>query len=64
MVVTPVLAPVTVPESEPIAATEGKLLVQVPPGVILVSVVEDVPQMMNVPAMADGNGFTVTSAVA
>ena len=60
----PVVTPVTSPEDEPTVATDGVLLVQVPPNVASVSVVVAVPQIINVPAIGAGNGLIVIVCVA
>jgi len=61
----PVL-PVTIPESKPVEppmeATEGLLLVQRPPGVVLLNVVLPPWQTWNVPVIAEGIGLMVTCA--
>ena len=66
MVVVPVpdAAPVTIPEV-PTVATEALLLVQVPPGVALVSAVVLPLHTLNTPAMPDTlDAATVISCVA
>jgi len=59
MVVVPVVPPVTVPVEEPIAATDGLLLVHVPPATLSVKVVAR-PAQTGGEVMTDGNGLTVT----
>ena len=54
----------TRPESEPIVATPVLLLLQVPPAVASVSVVEKPIQPLVVPFIPPGTGFTVTLLVA
>jgi hypothetical protein len=54
------VTPVTKPLTEPIVATDGKALIQVPPGVASVSVVEEGSQYKDdCPAISAGSGFTV-----
>lgn len=52
--------PLTTPEEEPIVATAGFKLLQVPPGSVLLSVVVLPLHTFSEPIIADGNGFTVT----
>ena len=62
MVDVPDVAPETIPELVPIVATLVLLLTHVPPPV-LESVVIEPSQIVAVPVIADGNGFTVTTVV-
>lgn len=52
--------PVTIPVELPIEAA-GLLLLHVPPGLVLLNAVVCPEQTVNVPAIAAGNGFTVTA---
>ena len=62
MVDVPDVAPETIPELVPIVATLVLLLIHVPPPVLERVVVEPA-QTVVVPAIAVGNGFTVTTVV-
>jgi hypothetical protein len=64
MLEVPAEMPETVPEDEPIAATDGLLLVHVPPASALLSVVANPTQALSVPVIAAGRGLTVTVATA
>ena len=55
--------PVTRPVDEPTLAVPGALLLHTPPGVASLNEVVKPEQTASVPRIADGNGFTVTSAV-
>ena len=59
IVEVPAATPVTMPEEEPMVATEVLLLVHVPPLVASVSVVVWPVHTLVVPAIAAGVGFTV-----
>lgn len=59
----PVLIAVTTPVVGPIVATTGADELHVPPGVPLVSVVDDPAQNAKLPVMLVGNGATDTVAV-
>ena len=61
MVVVPAVSPVTRPEDEPIEATEGLLLVHVPPAELSESVVVPVKQTLGVPKIGVGESNTVTT---
>jgi len=65
IVVVLVVTPITIPDEEPTVATVVVLLVQWPPVVASVNVVEAVPHTWNVPAIDAGAGtvFTDKSAV-
>ena len=54
----------TVPVEDPIVATDGVLLLQVPPASASLNVVVAVPHTVNVPVIADTAVFTVTMALA
>ena len=58
----PIVTPVTIPVTEPIVALP-LLLVQVPPAVASVNAVVKPKHTVKVPDMAEGKGFTVTTAV-
>ncbi len=62
----PAAIPFTIPVTEPIAATEGLPLVQVPPETALLNVTEPLPHIGVLPDIvpASGNGLTVTALVA
>lgn len=62
MVLVPAVTPVMVPLVL-IVATDGVLLLQVPPVVVLLTVVVCPTHTCSVPAIAAGSGFTVTVAV-
>ena len=64
MVVVPVATPVAIPVAEPMVATVVVLLLQVPPDVPSVSVVDEPIQTPELPAIAAGDGFTVIVCVA
>lgn len=61
--VVPATTPVTTPEREPTVATAGVLLVQVPPGVVLASVVVLPVQTDKDPDIAPTEALTVTVTV-
>jgi hypothetical protein len=61
---TPGTTPVTIPVNEPTVATAILLLVQVPPPVLLVSVVVLPSHTLNVPVMGTGDGLTKIVVVA
>ena len=60
MVSVPDARPDIVPDAEPIVASVGVLLLQVPPVEELVSVVVEPTHTLFVPPIAAGSGFTVT----
>ena len=60
--VVPALRPVTTPAVDTVP-TAGVLLLHVPPVVVLVSVVVPFTQMLVIPVITAGNGFTVSTAV-
>ena len=65
MVEVPADTPVTTPVDEPIVATAGVLLLQVPPVVLLVNVVIAPIQVVSVPVIGEDIAeFTVTTFVA
>ena len=64
MVVVPVATPVTIPLVEPMVATDGLLLVHVPPVVGSVRVVVAPTHTNGVPPIVPGAVLTVTTAVA
>ena len=64
MVAVPPLIPVTVPVLLPTIAVVGAPLLQEPPASGSVNVVVDPTHIVALPLMADGSGFTVTTAVA
>lgn len=59
----PTLIPETMPVEDPTTAIAVELLLHVPPGVLLLSVVVLPLHTSVVPVIAAGNGFTVTVAV-
>ena len=59
----PAEVPKTKPEDAPIVATPALLVAQVPPVVLLVSVVVVLAQIAVAPDIAAGCGLTVTTAV-
>jgi hypothetical protein len=59
----PGITPVIVPVSEPIAATDGALLVQVPPGTKSVIVTGTATQIVAGPMIGPGTGLTVITVV-
>ena len=61
MAVVPVATPVAIPVAEPMVATVGVLLLQVPPDVPSVSVVDEPVQTSELPAIASGPSSTVTA---
>jgi len=63
MVTTPETPPVTIPETEPIAAVAGTLLAQVPPGELDPKAVDSPTHTLVVPVIAAGNALTVTVAL-
>lgn len=63
IVVVPNEIPVTTPENKPTTATEGLLLVQLPPVVASNWVIEDPTQTEVGPVMVEGRLFTVKVAV-
>ena len=64
IIVVPDTTPHITPLATPIVATAGLLLLQVPPLVGLVSVVQFPSHTLNEPPIAAGNVFTVSTAVA
>jgi len=58
--VTPMETPVSTPEEDPIAATDGLPVAQVPPVSESVSVMEEPAQRASGPLNGGGTGFTVT----
>jgi hypothetical protein len=60
----PPAIPVTAPVEEEIFATEGLLLLHVPPLVVLVNVAVAPTQMLAAPIIESGRELTVTIAVA
>ena len=62
MVVLPKLTPVTTPVVL-MVATDGSLMVHVPPGVVLLSVVLSPVQTVAVPVMAGSPALTVTTVM-
>ncbi len=60
MVVLPAATPVAIPVAEPMVATVVVLLLQVPPDVPSVSVVDEPAQTPALPAIASGPGSAVT----
>jgi hypothetical protein len=64
MVAVPAAMPVTSPDEAPTVATVVLPLVQLPPASASLNVVIDPAHTASVPAMADGNGLTVTTACA
>lgn len=63
IVAVPGAMPLTIPVDKPTEATEGVVLVQVPPETVLVSVVVVATHSEAVPPIADGVALTVTIAV-
>jgi hypothetical protein len=63
IVAVPEATPDTTPVDAPMAATAVLLLVQVPPPVVLVSIVVEPTQTVCVPAIFAGVAFTVTTDV-
>jgi hypothetical protein len=63
MMAVPAEVPNTRPDEAPIVATAALLVVQLPPVVLLVSVVEVPAQIADTPDIAAGCGLTVTTAV-
>ena len=59
IVVVPGVDPVTIPLSAPTVATVTGVLVQSPPGVLLLREIVAPTHTLVGPLMADGNGFTV-----
>ncbi len=59
----PALIPVTIPEDDPIVATPVLVLVQVPPIVVLLAVIDNPTQTLAGPVIVAGSGFTVTIVV-
>ena len=55
----PGATPETIPVVLPAAATTERLLDQIPPGVLLLSVVVEPAQTSGLPEMTAGSGFTV-----
>ena len=55
--------PLTTPVSEPTETTVTALELHVPPGTLFESVVAVLAQMVVVPVMVGGSGFTVTTSV-
>jgi hypothetical protein len=64
MIAVPAITPDTMPEPEPIVATEVLLLLHMPPGVALDNVTVLPIQVTVGPVIGDGNGLTVTDNVA
>ncbi len=65
MVEVPAATPVTIPDAEPIVATAGVLLLQVPPVVVLDNVVVAPMHVVSVPVIGDEIAeLTVTTLVA
>ena len=64
IVAVPALTPVVTPVVLPMLAMPASLLLQVPPPVLLVSVVLKPTHALEVPVMATGTAFTVTPLVA
>jgi hypothetical protein len=63
MVEVPLVTPQATPVEEPIVATAVLPLIQEPPGVVLLSVVQLPIQAKVAPVIAAGSGLTVTTAV-
>ena len=59
----PVVPPVTMPVADPTVATDGLLLLQVPPGLASLNVIVVAEHNMPPPIIADGGGFTVIVVV-
>ncbi len=64
MSAVPTATPVTIPEDEPIVATEVLPLVQLPPDAVSFNVVVVPTQAVGVPVIAPGDRFTVIVFVA
>ena len=64
MVTVPLMTPASTPLDEPTAATDGALLVHVPPPAASVSVVVAPTQTRSEPPIGAGPEFTVTPRVA
>jgi hypothetical protein len=64
MVATPFVIAFTIPVDEPMITTVMSELLHVPPVVALVRVAVDDAQSDVAPAIADGNGYAVTTIVA
>lgn len=64
MVAVPADTPVTAPVVDPTVATPGLPLVQVPPEVPSVKVVEEPTQTLAVPPIVAGSGLMVTALIA
>ena len=64
MITLPAVTPVTVPVSEPTLAIAVLLLVQVPPPVVVLSVVDEPAQTDEAPVIGAGPADTVTFLVA
>ena len=62
VVVTPTEPPVTIPE-DPTLAIPEELLLHVPPAAASDNEVVNPEHTLNVPSIAVGNGFTVTTVV-
>jgi hypothetical protein len=62
-IVVPGDTPVMIPLDEPIVATPVLLLVQLPPAVVLLSVTEELTQIVESPVIGAGFGFIVTTLV-
>jgi hypothetical protein len=62
MIVVPDMIPPAVPDEMPIVATDGLLLVHVPPVVASCSVVIAPIQIDFAPEIVSGSGFTVNTA--
>ena len=62
-IVVPGATPVMIPLAEPIVATPVLLLVQLPPAVVLLSVTDELTQMVESPVIGAGFGFMVTTLV-
>jgi hypothetical protein len=63
MIAVAPVTPVMIPVDEPARAMVPLLLLQVPPGVLLLNVVVEPAQNTIVPVIASGIGFTVTVVV-
>jgi hypothetical protein len=64
IVEVPSVKPETIPEEDPIVATDVLLLIHVPLGVTSVSATVEPKHTPVGPPIAAGSGFTVTTAVA
>lgn len=64
ILVTPRATPVTTPVADPTVASDGMLLLQVPPAVALVIGVVAPVQAFEEPTIAAGGGFTVIEVIA